>query len=98
MMPDGENGPKYAENRPYGRWHRAFEPGRRLLIPYTLLRAGLTAQAFLDPGRPGILRLYPGRPVIPGYLVYMLEPDLGAVTELHEPYFGLALVLLGYPL
>jgi hypothetical protein len=44
MMPDGKNGPKYADNRPYGCWYRAFEPGRRLHIPYTLLQAGLTAQ------------------------------------------------------
>jgi hypothetical protein len=97
-MPDGENGPKYAENRPYGRWYRAFEPRRRLLVSYALLRAGLAAQAFLDPGCPGVLRVYPGLPVIPGDLVYMLEPDLVAATELHEPSFGLALVLLGYPL
>ena len=67
-------------------------------LPYTLLRAGLTAQAILDPGRPGVLRLYPGLPVIPGDLVDMLVPDLVAATELHEPSFGLALVLLGYPL
>ena len=83
-MPDGKNGPKYAENRPYGGWYRALEPGRRLSIPYALLRAGLAAQAVLDPGRPGVLRLYPGRPVIPGDLVYMLVPDLVAAAELYK--------------
>jgi hypothetical protein len=67
-------------------------------IPATSLRAGLTAQASLDPGRPGDLRLYPGRPVIPGDLVYMLVPDLVAATEFHPPSFGLALVLFGYAL
>jgi hypothetical protein len=63
-----------------------------------LLWAGLTAQAFLDPGRPGVLRLYPGRPVIPGDLIYMLVPDLVAATELLQSSFGLALVVFGYAL
>jgi hypothetical protein len=71
---------------------------RRLGIPATSLRAGLAAQAFLDPGRPGVLRLYPGQPVIPGDLVYMLVPDLVAATEFHQSSFGLALVLFGYAL
>jgi hypothetical protein len=75
VRPGEKNGPKYAGNPPCGGWHRAFEPGRRLLTPYTLLWAGLAAQAVLDPGRLGVLRLYPGLPVIPGDLVYMLGPE-----------------------
>ena len=89
-----KNGPKYAGNRLYGGWYRALEPGRRFRIPFTLLWAGLAAQTFLDPGWPGVLRLYPGRPVIPGELVYMLVPDLVAATEFHQPFFGFAPVLL----
>jgi hypothetical protein len=63
-----------------------------------LLWVGLAAQAFLDPGRPGFLRLYPGRPVIPGELVYLLEPALVAATYFYQSTFGLALILLGYAL
>ena len=97
MIPGEKNGPKCAENRPYGCWYRAFGPGRRLCIPFTLLWAGLAAQAFLDPGRPGVLRLYPGWPVIPGELVYVLVPDLVAATKFDQSFFGIAPVLLGYP-
>jgi hypothetical protein len=35
MIPEEKNGPKYAGNRPYGGWHRAFGPQRRLYIPFT---------------------------------------------------------------
>ena len=72
--------------------------GRRLCIAFTLLQAGLAAQTVLDPGRPGFLRLYPGLPVIPGDLIYLLVPDLVAAAELYKTSFGLALVLVGNPL
>ena len=48
--------------------------------------AGLTAQAFLDPGRPGVLRLYPGRQVIPGEFVDVYVPDLVSATKLHQAF------------
>src|SRR5215208_3864814 len=98
LIPGQKNGPKYAGNRPYEGWYRTFGPGRRLCIPFTLLWAGLTAQAFLDPGRPGVLRLNPGLPVIPGDLIYMLVPDLVAATKFDQSTFGVALVLFGYAL
>jgi hypothetical protein len=73
-----------------------WKPRRRFRIPFALLWAGPAVQAFLDPGRPGVLRLYPGRPVIPGELVYVLVPDLVAATKFYQSSFGLALVLFGY--
>jgi hypothetical protein len=66
-------------------------------ILYLSLRAGLAAQAFADPGRPGVLRLYPGLPVVPGELVDVLEPDLVVATWLYLAFFGQALVFFGYP-
>jgi hypothetical protein len=73
---------------------RRGSPRSGVLRAHLLLRAGLAAQALPDPGRPGVLQLCSGRPVVPGELVDVLVPDLIAATKLHQTLLGPAQILL----
>ena len=78
-----KNGPKYAGNRPYGCWYRAFGPRRRLCISFTSLWAGLTAQALL------VLLGYPLELILPlaGERPSKLPARLPVSTLLQLPAF-----------
>lgn len=49
---------------------------------------GFLYQPLHEPGSPLALGLYPGRAILEGEIVYVLEPGFLAAPELHEPFFG----------